>query len=402
AGKPLKGFNYQTQATESFNLTSSDLVVSSYQPRGVLASILFEPSTYVEDSNTYDITAWGVPYAKGLKAYAVSEKIAPGTGKYSAPSAEVTSTDKAYAYIARWQTLEDAKFLAQLLKNKVKVRYAETPFSIGGKNYERGTLIITRRGNEQHASRFDGLVKGLAKEYGRSLDATTTGFVDSGKDFGSGDVHYIDAPKVAVLAGNGVSSLAFGETWHFFERQLDYPISVLDTDDFSRFDLSGYDVIIIQNGRYNGLGDGSMKMIDDWVRNGGRLILVQGALNSFADRERNDIQGIIPAAIYKVSLDNTHPLAYGYGNSYFSLKTAESRFGKLSGAWNVAYIPTGAKPVSGFAGNRVQKELENSLVFGVDRMGGGQVIYMSDNPLFRAFWDNGKLLFANAVFFVGQ
>jgi hypothetical protein len=35
-------------------------------------------------------------------------------------------------------------------------------------------------------------------------------------------------------------------------------------------------------------------------------------------------------------------------------------------------------------------------------MGGGQVIYMSDNPLFRAFWDNGKLLFANAVFFVGQ
>ncbi|MEQ9376277.1 MAG: M14 family zinc carboxypeptidase [Imperialibacter sp.] len=438
AGKPLKGFNYQTQATESFNLTSSDLVVSNYQPRGVLASILFEPSTYVEDSNTYDITAWGVPYAKGLKAYAVSEKITPGTGKYSAPSAEVTSADKAYAYIARWQTLEDAKFLAQLLKNKVKVRYAETPFSIGGKNYERGTLIITRRGNEQHASRFDGLVKGLAKEYGRSLDATTTGFVDSGKDFGSGDVHYIDAPKVAVLAGNGVSSLAYGETWHFFERQLDYPISVLDTDDFSRFDLSGYDVIIIQNGRYNGLGDGSMKMIDEWVRNGGRLILVQGALNSFADRdgyslkryadddekaalkklkekweeadasvkyadrERNYIQGIIPGAIYKVSLDNTHPLAYGYGNSYFSLKTAESRFGKLSGAWNVAYIPSGAKPVSGFAGNRVQKELENSLVFGVDRMGGGQVIYMSDNPLFRAFWDNGKLLFANAVFFVGQ
>jgi hypothetical protein len=74
----------------------------------------------------------------------------------------------------------------------------------------------------------------------------------------------------------------------------------------------------------------------------------------------------------------------------------------LSGAWNVAYIPSGAKPASGFAGNRVQKELENSLVFGVDRMGGGQVIYMSDNPLFRAFWDNGKLLFANAVFFVGQ
>lgn len=438
AAKPLKGFNYQTQATESFSLNSSDIVVSNYQPRGVLASVLFEPSTFLVDSNTYDITAWGVPYAKGLQAFAVSERVNPGTGKYAAPAAEVTSANRPYAYVARWSSLEDAKFLAQLLKNKVKVRYAETPFSIGGQSYERGSLIITRRGNEHLASRFDGLVKELATKNGRSLAATTTGMVDTGKDFGSGDVRYIKPPKVAVLAGTGVSSLAFGETWHYFERQLDYPVTVLDTDDFGRFDLSGYDVIVMQNGWYSSINDGGMKKIDDWVRAGGKLILVQGALNSFvdrdgyslkrhkdddeqaaiekmedgwdtsdtflpyADRERNDIRGIIPGAIYKTRVDNTHPLAYGYTNSYFSLKTSGSRFGILNGAWNVAYIPSGAKPVSGFAGSRVQKQLENSLIFGVDRVGGGQVVYMTDNPLFRAFWDNGKLLFANAVFFVGQ
>jgi hypothetical protein len=27
---------------------------------------------------------------------------------------------------------------------------------------------------------------------------------------------------------------------------------------------------------------------------------------------------------------------------------------------------------------------------------------MVDNPMFRNFWENGKLLVANAVFFVGQ
>jgi len=35
-------------------------------------------------------------------------------------------------------------------------------------------------------------------------------------------------------------------------------------------------------------------------------------------------------------------------------------------------------------------------------MGGGSVVYLSDNPLFRNFWENGKLLFTNAVFLAGQ
>jgi hypothetical protein len=42
------------------------------------------------------------------------------------------------------------------------------------------------------------------------------------------------------------------------------------------------------------------------------------------------------------------------------------------------------------------------LIFGVEDMGRGEVIYMADDPLFRSFWENGKLLFCNAVFLVGQ
>jgi hypothetical protein len=33
-------------------------------------------------------------------------------------------------------------------------------------------------------------------------------------------------------------------------------------------------------------------------------------------------------------------------------------------------------------------------------MGRGEVIYLSDDVLFRSFWENGKLLFSNAVFMV--
>jgi len=34
-------------------------------------------------------------------------------------------------------------------------------------------------------------------------------------------------------------------------------------------------------------------------------------------------------------------------------------------------------------------------------MGRGRVIYMIDDPLFRGFWYNGRLLLSNAVFFGG-
>ena len=59
-------------------------------------------------------------------------------------------------------------------------------------------------------------------------------------------------------------------------------------------------------------------------------------------------------------------------------------------------------PVSGFAGFKAVDKLENSLVFGVEKKGQGEIVYMVDNPLFRAFWENGKLLFSNAVFLVGN
>jgi hypothetical protein len=35
-------------------------------------------------------------------------------------------------------------------------------------------------------------------------------------------------------------------------------------------------------------------------------------------------------------------------------------------------------------------------------MGAGSVVVLADNPMFRQFWENGKLLFCNAVFLAGQ
>ena len=51
---------------------------------------------------------------------------------------------------------------------------------------------------------------------------------------------------------------------------------------------------------------------------------------------------------------------------------------------------------------KVKNKMKDGLVFGVQDMGNGTVVYLADDPLFRNFWEAGKLLFSNAVFLVGQ
>jgi hypothetical protein len=73
----------------------------------------------------------------------------------------------------------------------------------------------------------------------------------------------------------------------------------------------------------------------------------------------------------------------------------------LKDGWNVGVIKK-TNYVTGFAGSQVKRDLKDGLVFGVTNRGAGSVVFLADNPLFRQFWQGGKLLFSNAVFLVGQ
>ena len=94
-------------------------------------------------------------------------------------------------------------------------------------------------------------------------------------------------------------------------------------------------------------------------------------------------------------------MAFGYGDDYYSLKLGSSSFSFLENGYNVGYIETPTS-VSGFSGEAAKNKLTNSLVFGEARMGSGSIIYMVDDVMFRSFWENGKLFFVNALFFVNN
>jgi hypothetical protein len=64
---------------------------------------------------------------------------------------------------------------------------------------------------------------------------------------------------------------------------------------------------------------------------------------------------------------------------------------------NIGYILDN-KPVSGFAGYKYQKQIKNTMVIGSETIGKGEVIYITDDPYFRAFWKSGRALLWNTVF----
>ncbi|RMF03560.1 MAG: zinc carboxypeptidase, partial [Bacteroidetes bacterium] len=121
---------------------------------------------------------------------------------------------------------------------------------------------------------------------------------------------------------------------------------------------------------------------------------------AYIGQERRRIADAVPGAIFEVKMDNTHPLAYGLKDTYFSLKTGTASYDFLQSGWNVGRLSEDLRYI-GFVGSHAQKRLQNTLVFGVESIGQGQVVYLVDNPLYRGFWAAGTFLMSNAVFMVG-
>jgi hypothetical protein len=417
----MTGFNYETGKTEGFKIERNDLIVNLVQPAAVLANVLFEPQTAVKDSNTYDITAWALPYAYGLNAYAVKESV---KGKYLSFEEPVVTGNgqNPYAWLLPWNSVDDAKALIALQKAGIKVRVAEEVFTAAGRAYPVGTLLVYRAENERTVKALSTKIADIEKQLKALFYPVAGGFVDKGKDFGSSVYPALTVPKVAVVAGPDISAQSMGEVWHFFEQELGYPVTTIGVGDIDNLDINKVNTLILPDGAY---GDNLNEKIQDWIRIGGKLILIEDAILSvigkkpfeiqrkeyfkdelqvnttpkYQNRKQANLSNAIPGAIFKVELDRSHPISAGLGNYYYTLKTDERLYEFLNRGWNTGILKSGSY-VAGIAGEGVLKKLGNGMLFGVQPEGKGVVVYFGASVLFRSFWENGKQMFANAVFLV--
>ncbi len=432
-GGNYSGLNYFSNKVEAVKAERGDVVINMNQPNANMAKVLFERQSKITDSATYDITAWSLPFVFGINAYGLPAYVT-ATAKelaVAAGPAYIAPTDPT-AFAIRWTGLHSAKALAALMQAGVRVRYTEEPFTAAGLNFGRGTLLVTKTSNQSLGNQLEAAVAKATQASGAEYIALPSGFVDKGYDFGSPQVHIINAPRVTLLAGEGVSSLGMGEIWHFMEKQLKYPVNVVWGNDLNKNILRQTDVLVLAEGNYRMINDkAGNEALREWVSNGGKIIALESAaeqlakndwgvkiktieegkeekpgkeslLRKYGERERDFLRNFIPGSIYKVDLDNTHPLAFGYPEFYYTMKQDNTLFEYIKeGGWNVGAVKKDAL-VSGFVGTYLQPQVKDGIVFGVQDMGRGRVVYLADNLLFRNFWENGKLMFCNALFLVGQ
>lgn len=429
AGK-VSGYDFLQAKSGSMDAKGA-LVVSTNQPKGKMVQVLFEPYTTVSDPLTYDITAWSVPYAYGLETVASTSLISSEKQNPYVAATNIPMTNGA-GYISKWDDISDATFLASLIQNGIRVRFSEKDLRFQGKDFKKGSLIITKSDNRTNND-FHTVVTNIANEQNRKLHAAPSSFSDNGTDFGSPDVKVINPPRIGMLKGSGVSSGSFGTLWHFFETQLQYPATNIESNNLNRRSLSKFNILIFPEGWYSKiLTENMLTDLKEWVKDGGKIIVMGRASGSFEgkegfdltknkddekdeekdeeepnltpydQRERESVKDFISGSIYKVNIDASHPMAFGYGETYYSLKQGNSSYKFLKKGYNVGYIKDEAVSVSGFSGDDAKSGLKNSLIFGEARMGSGSIIYLVDDVLFRSFWENGKLFFANALFFVND
>ena len=444
ASGAIRGYDYFTKKEGGYTIGPNDLVIPGRQPKASLVKVLFEPESRISDSVTYDITAWSLPYVYGLRSYAVKEllqvHITTDTAGY-APAFNYSGA-AGYGYVIPWTGISSAKALSFLLLHHVKVRVNQRPFVEQGRHYSAGSIIVLATGNQGMKEAIPGLLQTVNETCRVPIVPLASGFVDEGNDMGSDLVRPLQAPRVALLTGSNVSSTAAGEVWFLFEQELGYPISLINSTDFPGAKWSDYDVLILPDGFYPWLTDKKTSdALKTWVTQGGRLVALEGAagqlagndwgfkvkkpgddkdkkeeedkkgedgkgagyalLKHYGDKDREEVRSSVPGSIYKVDMDSTHPLAYGFPSYYYSLRLDNTVYQFMEDGWNVGVLKKD-NYVSGFVGSKAKEMIQDGVLFGVEEMGRGNIVFMADDPLFRDFWENGKLLFCNAVFMVGN
>jgi len=429
-GKKFKGFDYLANTEGEVTIEKGDILVSAYQPQSRFVQVLFEPDSKASDSLSYDLTAWALPYAYNLKAFALTDQIKPFDEITVSEKITNKQSDKnPYGYAVNYDGFNDLKFITALQMKDIKSRYMLKPFTIEGTRFERGSFIITRGDNIRKESKLDNIITELADKFQVKLIPVNSGLVDNGKDIGSDYSPLLKKTSVGLLCGEGTSSMAVGELWYFFERELEYPVSLINTSRAENVDLSDFDVLLLASGNYTKLKD----TIVDYTKRGGRVVAFEDAISIFAaekstslfkatetrtseekaaekkeksddlvhlknfgDERRDLLSESSAGSIYRVIVDTTNPFGFGLGREWFLMKRTK-QYPFLTAGYNIGYILEN-KPVSGFAGYKFQKQIKNTLVIGSERVGNGEVIYITDDPYFRAFWKSGRALLWNVVF----
>jgi Zinc carboxypeptidase len=478
-----QGFEVK-RASEPFKVGERQLPAGTYivplaQPGSRLVRNLFEPhvpqpEAFVKEQERrrkkrlaeqiYDVTAWSLPLAfdvelvtsdrpTGVSSVPVTDADLPWMlrqpGSPSNGSASATSTSAALptarvGYLIPWGS-GAAGAVIEALQGGLKVRTADLPFKLAGRQYPAGTAFIR---TADHEADLAARLSGVAARHGAEVIPIESGYVEGGISLGSGQVVALKAPRVALAWDAPASSLSAGWARFVLERRFGQPVTIVRAASLGRLDLGRYDVLVLPSGNYTDhVSADLLRRLKDWIAGGGTLVTI-GEASRWATREnvallstttelkggRPDVEtteaekrgeekkkaeaatqpidleksiepererpDAVPGALLRVVLDQEHWLAAGTDGEIQAMVEGSRIFSplKLDKGRNVGVF---AKPdrlvASGLVWEDLRAQLASKAFLMHQPTGRGHVIAFAEDPNFRAFMESTELLFINAV-----
>ncbi len=263
--------------------------ILEFDPR-MLTSFLQEERKSLEkeqDSRLYDVTAWSLPLAYGIEAYASASMpsgaiapvhaLTPPAGKRAGPATP-------YGYLFDYDD-RGVKAVASLLQEGWKVRSARLPFQIEGRQYGRGTVLLRVREN---GAGLHAAMNSRADSMGIVVHAVGTALSTSGPDLGGNDFILLREPRIALVGGPETSITSFGALWHMFEDGLHMRVSLLPLQSVANADLRKYTVLVLPSTTHpqriqSIFGKEGLGKLRDWVESGGTLVAMGNGAAFLAD-----------------------------------------------------------------------------------------------------------------------
>ncbi len=236
-----------------------------------------------QPSEIYDVTAWSLPMQYNVEA------VTTGTvseGKFepvvlgNTPKGVVNGKAEV-AYVIPWGTSGAAKMLTSLLHSNYKIVSNDRPFTLDGKRYELGALVLKVKDNP---ATLEQEVHKLAESTGADVDAHNSSWADEGPTFGSSHFSSLRKPAILIAWDRPTQAGSAGQARFVIERQFGYPTTVIRTDQIAGADLSKFQTVILPDGGAYAasLGANGVRRLKEWVQAGGTLVAVGGAIQFLA------------------------------------------------------------------------------------------------------------------------
>ncbi len=411
------GNNYK-----QYNAANAYLVKLNQEQYRLIKSI-FEKRTTFKDSLFYDVSAWTLPLAFGLQYEEVTAKQLPriklGAAVEKGVTKEYIIEKGDYGYLLAWNDYLAPAALSAVQRLGLRTKLTTHAFNLEGTTYKEGTIFIPVQNQSLSSDKIFSAIKSISSTYKAPFKGIKSGNA-VGVRLGSPTFKILDTPKIAVVAGDGVSSYEVGEVWHLLDQRMDMPMSLVAIDQLSSGNLAQYNTIIMVNGNYSKLKTDKLK---DWVTNGGLIVATKSAGKWLAKNEISKVKyaevkkdstvqrpynlkdryngaQYIGGAIFEARADLTNPLFYGYTSTAIPIfRNSTAMIERNKNAYANPLMYTANPLMSGYISDKNLAKLKNTAAVQIDNVGKGTVITFTDNPNFRAFWYGTNRMFLNAIFF---